>query len=75
MHINYPNVNDIQNAKSKGINPGGSIMIHGQRNKLGFLSFIIQHFNWTDGCIALTNSEMDEFIDLVKVGTKIQIEW
>jgi len=50
-------------------------MVHGQRNKFGFLSFLSQNFNWTDGCIALSNSEMDEFIDLVKIGTKIQIEW
>ncbi|WP_449288435.1 L,D-transpeptidase family protein [Marinobacter salarius] len=34
-----------------------------------------QQFNWTDGCIALTNSEMDEFMNLVQTGTKIQIEW
>jgi murein L,D-transpeptidase YafK len=50
-------------------------MVHGQRNWLGWLSGITQNFNWTNGCIALTNLEMDEFMDLVKVGTKIQIEW
>jgi murein L,D-transpeptidase YafK len=50
-------------------------MVHGQRNKLGWLSAITQNFNWTNGCIALKNSEMDEFLELVKVGTKIQIEW
>jgi lipoprotein-anchoring transpeptidase ErfK/SrfK len=31
--------------------------------------------NWTNGCIVLTNTEMDEFMGLVKIGTKIQIEW
>ncbi len=75
MHINYPNEADLDNAKRKGVSAGGFIMVHGQRNWLGWLSGITQNFNWTNGCIALTNSEMDEFMDLVKVGTKIQIEW
>lgn len=75
MHISYPNRQDKDNAKKLGVSPGGFIMVHGQRNWLGWLSFITQRFNWTNGCIALTNSEMDEFMDLVNVGTEIQIEW
>jgi len=75
MHISYPNESDIAKAKESRVSPGGFIMIHGQRNWLGWLSPITQRFNWTNGCIALTNSEMDEFMDLVKVGTKISIEW
>ena len=75
MHISYPNKRDKENAKKKGVSPGGFIMIHGQRNWLNWLSPITQRFNWTNGCIALTNSEMDEFMALVNVGTKIQIDW
>ena len=75
MHISYPNENDIANAKAKGVSPGGFIMIHGQRNKLGWASKAAQRFNWTNGCIALTNEEMDEFMQLVKVGTPIEIQW
>jgi murein L,D-transpeptidase YafK len=75
MHINYPNQNDRARAKELGVSPGGFIMVHGQRNWLGWLSLVTQKFNWTNGCIALTNSEMDEFMALVKVGTKIRIEW
>lgn len=75
MHISYPNATDIQNAESKGVPPGGFIMVHGQRNGLGWLAPITQNFNWTNGCIALTNSEMDEFMELVQTGTQIQIEW
>ena len=75
MHISYPNSADLANAKKLGVSAGGFIMVHGQRNKLGWLSSLTQEFNWTNGCIALTNDEMDEFMDLVKVGTKIQIEW
>jgi murein L,D-transpeptidase YafK len=50
-------------------------MIHGQRNWLGWLALVSQRFIWANGCIALINHEMDEFMELVEVGTKIQIEW
>jgi murein L,D-transpeptidase YafK len=73
MHISYPNETDIKNAKARGVSAGGYIMVHGQRNSLGWLSLIAQSYNWTNGCIALTNSEMDEFMELVNVGTKILI--
>ena len=75
MHISYPNQKDIEEAKQKGVSPGGLIMVHGQSNRSGWLSSRAQQTNWTDGCIALTNPEMDEFMALVKVGTEITIEW
>jgi murein L,D-transpeptidase YafK len=75
MHISYPNSIDKAHAERLGVSPGGQIMVHGQRNGLGGMAWITQQFNWTDGCIALTNSEMDEFMDLVDVGTTIQIQW
>ncbi|GAB2195869.1 L,D-transpeptidase family protein [Sessilibacter sp. MAH4] len=75
MHISYPNKNDMSNAKANGVSPGGFIMIHGQKNGFGWLSFLSQNFDWTNGCIALTNSEMDEFLELVEEGTDIQIDW
>ncbi|WP_028876990.1 L,D-transpeptidase family protein [Teredinibacter turnerae] len=75
MHISYPNEKNIADAKKKGVSPGGFIMVHGQRNWFGWLSFITQRFNWTNGCIALSNSEIDEFMEMVKVGTPISIEW
>lgn len=75
MHISYPNVVDVNNATRKGVSAGGFIMVHGQRNGWGWLAPIMQMYNWTDGCIALTNEEMDEFMALVDVGTKIHIQW
>ena len=75
MHVSYPNKKDIENAEKLVVSPGGFIMVHGQRNWLSWLAPIMQRFNWTDGCIALTNAEMDEFMNLVAVGTPIQIEW
>ena len=61
-------------AAEKGINPGGLIMIHGQKNGFGWFGFITQSFNWTDGCIAVKNFEMDEIWTSVYVGTPIIIE-
>ena len=75
MHVSYPNQHDLDHADKLGVSAGGFIMIHGQKNGLGWLSSITQQFNWTDGCIALTNSEMDEFLSLVKPPTNIQIVW
>jgi murein L,D-transpeptidase YafK len=75
MHISYPNENDKANAKKLGVSPGWGIMVHGQRNRFGWLALLSQRFDWTNGCIALTNSDMDEFMELVKVGTIIHIEW
>jgi murein L,D-transpeptidase YafK len=60
IHISYPNKKDKLSAKGRSVNAGGFIMIHGQKNYFGWLSFITQRFNWTNGCIAVTNEEMDE---------------
>jgi murein L,D-transpeptidase YafK len=76
MHISYPNESDRESARERGVSPGGLIMIHGHRtHRQRKIARFIQQFNWTDGCIALTNPEMDEFLKLVRVGTKIQIHW
>jgi murein L,D-transpeptidase YafK len=73
IRISYPNANDGAAAKARGVSPGGLIMIHGQRNGLGWLAPIAQLFDWTDGCIALKNSDMDEVWNAVEVGTPIEI--
>lgn len=75
MHVNYPNAADKAQADQRGVSPGGFIMIHGQKNGFGWLSSIMQRFDWTDGCIAITNEEMDEFMKLVAPGTPIKISW
>lgn len=75
MHLSYPNANDRANAKQKGVSPGGDIMIHGQPNGFGAMANLTQLTDWTNGCIALTNSEMDEFLKLVAVGTTIEVVW
>jgi len=74
IHISYPNEQDKKRAKEKGVNPGGLIMIHGQKNGYGWLGFITQSFNWTDGCLAVRNYEMDEIWESVNAETPIIIE-
>lgn len=73
IHISYPNERDKARAAALGVSPGGNIVIHGQRNGQGWFAFIAQGLNWTDGCIAVRNEEMDIIWDSVAVGTPIII--
>lgn len=75
FHISYPNAQDIANARKLGRKPGGQIMIHGQpNNKAWAKKYIKPNENWTAGCIALLNKEMDELLECVEVGTPILIK-
>jgi murein L,D-transpeptidase YafK len=73
IHISYPNEQDIKRAAETGVNPGGSIMIHGAPNNTTLPPDLIQKFNWTNGCIALTNEDMDEIWLAIEPGTPIDI--
>ncbi len=73
IHVSYPNAKDRARARKRGVSPGGDIMIHGQPNGWGSFGWIIQLFNWTEGCIALTDSDMDRVWDAVRPGTPIEI--
>lgn len=73
LHISYPNVSDQAGAKERGVNPGGLIMIHGIRNGLGVIGRFHRLADWTDGCIAVTNGEIEEIWRAVQDGTPIQI--
>lgn len=75
LRIDYPNEYDSSRAYSQGKSPGGDIMIHGLKNGETKSASYIQSFDWTDGCIALKNHEIDELFDMIEVGTPIQIEW
>ena len=72
MHISYPNRDDTERSRREGVPPGGMIMIHGQRNSLGDRR--VQPSNWTNGCIAVLNHEMDEIWNAIEPGTPIIIE-
>ena len=74
LHISYPNKLDKLNALKLGLQPGGDIKIHGLKNNLGFLGKIHRWYDWTEGCIAVTNNEIDELFTAVKIGTEINIK-
>jgi murein L,D-transpeptidase YafK len=73
LHVSYPNAADEAAAAAAGVNPGGMIMIHGPVNRLRWLDWALQWFDWTDGCIAVTEAEMLEIWDMVSDGTPIEI--
>lgn len=74
IHISYPNTEDVARAQRRGVKPGGAIMIHGQENGLESFTAVRQRTDWTDGCIALTNPDMQRVWDAVDAGTPIEIE-
>ncbi len=72
LKVSYPNKTDREHAKEMGVSPGGDIMIHGLPN--GFNIGNMQRMvDWTAGCIAVTNNEIEEIEQLVDVGTPIEI--
>ena len=73
IHISYPNESDRRRAAERGVPPGGDIMIHGQPPGSPASPAAQIPWDWTDGCIAVTNGEMDEIWALVDDGTKIEI--
>jgi len=72
LHISYPNAQDLQNARDLGVSAGSDVMIH------GIPAFYnpekLQKTDWTHGCIAVTNSEIDEIWQLVPDGIPIEIK-
>ena len=75
IHVSYPNERDRAFARAMGVEPGGMIMIHGRPNWLTSARVAREYDgrDWTDGCIAVTNPEMDEIWSLVRDGTPIRI--
>ena len=73
LHISYPSPADRARSAAAGADPGGDIMIHGLRSGLGWVGPLHRIFDWTDGCIALTDAEMDELWKSVPIGTPIEI--
>jgi murein L,D-transpeptidase YafK len=73
IHVSYPNEDDRKRAERRGVDAGGDIMIHGLPNGFGWLGAMHREKDWTDGCVAVTDKEMDEIWDLVRDGTLIEI--
>ncbi|WP_346914214.1 L,D-transpeptidase family protein [uncultured Roseibium sp.] len=73
LHISYPDAQDRARARKAGVSPGGDIMIHGMRNGYGWIGSLHRLVDWTNGCIAVTDTEMDEIWRAVANGTEIEI--
>jgi murein L,D-transpeptidase YafK len=71
LHISYPSAADRERAHRLGTRPGGDIMIHGLPN--GYSDARYERTDWTDGCIAVTNAEIEEIWRLTPTGTRVEI--
>jgi murein L,D-transpeptidase YafK len=74
LHISYPNIDDRERARKLGVSPGGGVEIHGLESKYAWVGSLHRQVNWTAGCIAVTNPEIDEIWPLVPVGTPVEIK-
>jgi lipoprotein-anchoring transpeptidase ErfK/SrfK len=73
LHISYPNAADRDRAHKLGVSPGGGVEIHGLESKYAWVGSLHRQVNWTAGCIAVTNPEIEEIYKLVPVGTPVEI--
>jgi murein L,D-transpeptidase YafK len=74
LHISYPRPEDGEWARKLGVSPGGDIFIHGLPNGYGFIGAAHRTRDWTDGCIAVTDQEIEEIWRMVDNGTTVEIK-
>lgn len=73
LGVSYPNEKDIEHAMTLGKSAGGDIKIHGLRNGYGYRAKFHRWKDWTAGCIAVTDNEIDELYEAVQLGAEIEI--
>jgi murein L,D-transpeptidase YafK len=73
LRVSYPNEADRERARQSNVSPGSDIMVHGLPRGFGWLRHLHLVRDWTDGCMAVTNAEIEEIWRLVDVGTRIEI--
>jgi len=73
LHVSYPNATDRARASKLGVDPGGNIEIHGLEKKYASLGALHRTYDWTDGCIAVTDAEIEEIYPQIRVGTPVEI--
>ena len=73
IQVDYPNAQDVARARRQGLRPGGSIMIHGQPNVPKKSRDYYSNVDWTEGCIAVSNSDMVEIWLMTPPDTPIEI--
>jgi len=74
LHISYPDVEHMRRSTALGVAPGGDVMIHGLPKGYEKLGPSHREFDWTEGCVAVTNDEIEEIWRAVPDGTPIQIK-
>ena len=72
LHVSYPNAQDVARARAQGVAPGGDIMLHGLPPKHSQVGPLHRAYDWTNGCVALTDPEIEEVFAAVPVGTPIR---
>jgi murein L,D-transpeptidase YafK len=73
IHISYPDAKDIAQARKMGVSPGGDVYVHGLPNGYKWVGARHRLKDWTDGCVAVTDEEIDEIWKAVPNGTPIEI--
>jgi murein L,D-transpeptidase YafK len=73
LHVSYPSDADTAHAAQRGVSAGGEIMVHGIKNGLGWVGAFHRLHDWTVGCIALTDEEIEELWRVTPNGTPIEI--
>lgn len=73
LHVSYPEQRDINRATAAGVPPGSDIMVHGLPNGKGWIGAFHRRTDWTAGCIAVTDFEIEEIWRAVPDGTPIEI--
>jgi len=74
LHISYPDAAHLQQARKMGVSPGGDIMVHGLPPVYKSVGAAQAEVDWTEGCIAVTDAEIDEIFTAVPKGAPIQIK-
>jgi murein L,D-transpeptidase YafK len=74
LKVGYPTSVQRLKASLRGVDPGGDIMVHGIRNGLGWIGQLHRSVDWTRGCIAVTDAEIEEVWNAVSDGTPIEIQ-
>jgi murein L,D-transpeptidase YafK len=73
LHVSYPDARDVAEARKRGCPPGGDIMIHGLASSFAKIGALHRLSDWTLGCIAVTNEEIEEIWAAVDTGTTVEI--
>ena len=73
LQLSYPNADDRARARAERVSPGGSIEIHGLRDGFEWVGSAHTLFDWTNGCVAVTNAEIEELWRAAPVGTPVEI--